>query len=426
MCPGWLRLAPDRKTFHVIPERAAVVVSIFEDCVAGIGAWAIARRLNARRVPPFRRAKGWHQRVVSSILANRAVLGEFQPGRRVDGRRVLEGDPIQNYFPSVASESLYFRAQDAINQRRRGAGRGGGRKGSINNIFSGISLTCSYCGGRVRFENKGRTKRGGSYLVCDRARRGLDCPATRWKYKDFETSFLTFCEEVDLESVIHTEDDARRRSNLEGTISALRGEQAALKEQMDRAFELLNMGTATRYVGEKLRTLEARHDAVEVELKGREQELARMGATRDLGTEELRSIMARVQAGTGDEAYKLRSMLQSRLRSLVTSVQLAPVGHTPLINKTLEFLRDQPDAQDVIQHLEQKLQSEEEARPYFAVGFKNGTTRAVFPNKDDPTRVYVQATSSPDEGLVLRYPDHDAQVFLPRFVASDLEPGEQE
>jgi hypothetical protein len=38
----------------------------------------------------------------------------------------------------------------------------------------------------------------------------------------------------------------------------------------------------------------------------------------------------------------------------------------------------------------------------------------------------VQATSSPDEGLVLRYPDHDAQVFLPRFVASDLEPGEQE
>jgi DNA invertase Pin-like site-specific DNA recombinase len=414
-CPAWLRLSDDRKEFQVIEERAEVVRSIFQDSADGIGTHTITRRLNARRVPTFGRHEAWHEPYVNRVLRNRSVMGEFQPHRIVDGKRVPDGDPIQDYFPAVIEPELFHRVTAARADRRT---RATGRKGrSVSNLFSGL-LRCSYCGGRMAFAHG-----SGTYLVCYSYKRGLGCSRTRWKYDDFETSFLTFCSEVDLEAVIRTGEDARKLSNLQDTVAALRGEQTSLKEQMDRTFELLNMGTATKYVGEKLAALEARRDAIDAELREREQELARTGTVRDLGIEELRSMIGRVQGGSGDEVFKLRSALQARLRSIVNVVHVAPNGHAPLVRRTIDFLRAQAGADDVIAHLEKQAESDEEKKRYFSVGFRGNSVRIVFPEDGDPTKFHVQVTSSRDEGLMRRYPDHDEQVFPPRLDASDLEEG---
>jgi DNA invertase Pin-like site-specific DNA recombinase len=171
-CPGWLRLSEDRKSFDVIKERADVVSSIFEDTAAGIGYYSITRRLNKAGVPPFGRSNGWHISSVAKILANRAVLGEFQPHRYVNGAPVAAGSPIKAYFPAIVSDELFYRAQNARNGRRT---KGGGRKGAnISNLFSGLAK-CAYCKSNMRFVNKGRGPGGGTYLVCDAAQRGLNC-----------------------------------------------------------------------------------------------------------------------------------------------------------------------------------------------------------------------------------------------------------
>jgi hypothetical protein len=64
-----------------------------------------------------------------------------------------------------------------------------------------------------------------------------------------------------------------------------------------------------------------------------------------------------------------------------------------------------------------------EKRRYFSVGFRGNSVRIVFPEDGDPTRFHVQVTSSPDEGLVRRYPTHDEQMFVPKLDPSDLEKG---
>jgi hypothetical protein len=156
----------------------------------------------------------------------------------VGGKRVPDGDAIKGYFPAIVDEQLFYRAQDARDQRRV---RGAGRKGrNVSNLFSGLA-TCAYCGSKMRFENKGPGPKGGTYVVCDSARRGLKCEKTAWRYDHFEASFLAFVREVDLERVMQGGDEARQRSILEERMTALRGEQAAIGQQMDKTYELLGM-----------------------------------------------------------------------------------------------------------------------------------------------------------------------------------------
>ncbi len=51
-----------------------------------------------------RHPKGWHPSYVKRILENRAVLGEFQPGRKnveTNGKRIADGEVITNLFPDL-------------------------------------------------------------------------------------------------------------------------------------------------------------------------------------------------------------------------------------------------------------------------------------------------------------------------------------
>jgi DNA invertase Pin-like site-specific DNA recombinase len=377
-CPGWLKLSSDKKRFEVIQKRADIVVSIFQDSTAGIGNYSITRRLNEMHVPPFGRSRGWRASSVNKILANRAVLGEFQPHRLVGGKRVPDGDAIKGYFPAIVDEQLFYRAQDARDQRRV---RGAGRKGrNVSNLFSGLA-TCAYCGSKMRFENKGPGPKGGTYVVCDSARRGLKCEKTAWRYDHFEASFLAFVREVDLERVMHGGDEARQRSILEERMTALRGEQAAIGQQMDKTYELLGMaGTAAGYVAQKLQTLEARRAAIEAELREREQESARLGLIVSDG-KQVKALIERLQdRNQSDEIYKLRSTIAARLRSLVRIIYVAPVGRGPLTQLNIES--DEPGTGPVVDEIRRAMVTQR----YFAVGLHDGSIRVIFPDRDSSLR----------------------------------------
>jgi DNA invertase Pin-like site-specific DNA recombinase len=372
-CPAWLRLLQDRTKYEVIEDRAATVRLIFEESASGIGNYSITQRLNKRRVPHFGKSNGWHPSYVSKILKNRAVIGEFQPHRLVDGERRPDGDAVKGYFPAVVDEQLFYRVQLGLHER---LARGAGRKGAgVSNLFSGI-LTCAYCLSPMKFENKGPPPKGANFLVCDGARRGLGCEPTRWRYDHFEASFLAFVREVDLERVIHSEDETTKRSSIDETITALRGEQETIRQRMEKAYDLLDLaGSATNFVAQKLQQLEDRRSAIEVELREREQERARLGLTVSDG-EQVKALIERLQdRNPSDETYKLRSTIAARLRSLVRSIYIAPVGYGLLTHLKLES--DEPGAGPVIEDIMRAVVT----RRYFAVGLHDGSFRVIFPDQ---------------------------------------------
>jgi len=107
-CPKWLELKAG--TFQKVDARVSIVQSIYKDAVSGLGILAIAKCLNDRKTPIFGRSnRGWYPSYVGKILNNRAVLGEFQPRTTHNGKRVAVGEPIENYFPRIIDDELFYR-----------------------------------------------------------------------------------------------------------------------------------------------------------------------------------------------------------------------------------------------------------------------------------------------------------------------------
>jgi DNA invertase Pin-like site-specific DNA recombinase len=371
ICPGWLKLSNDKKSFAVIPDRVKIVRSIFEDSAAGIGMYSITRRLNQKKISPFGNGEGWQKGAVAKVLTNRAVLGEFQPHRMLNGKRVPDGEVIKDYFPAVINEDLFYRAQGARFQRRS---HSAGRKGNnIANLFSGLAR-CAYCNGVMRYENKGSgPKDRGTYLVCDRARRGLGCEKTAWRYNEFEASFLAFVSELDLDNIIR---DDKNFINLENEIAALHGKLAGILEQQERTYELFaKAGKAADFVGKKLNDLAAQQEQLDTSIRQKEKESIALKselAEFHRGKDQIKSLIEQIN---GKDSYVLRAQIAARIKSLISSLIIAPAGYRPT-KKT--------DA-DVINPLIDKLPDEYKIRQrYFCVGFKDGIVQGVFPSDEDP------------------------------------------
>lgn len=385
-CPGWLTLSSDKKTFEVIESRASVVRSIFEDSAAGIGNYSIARRLNEKGVPPFGRADGWQNSYVAKVLAARAVLGEFQPHRLIDGKRCPEGEVFSEYFPRIVEDDLFYRAQGARQLRRV---KGGGRKGEyVSNLFSQVA-TCAYCGASMRFINKGAKPKGGIYLVCGRADRSLDCPKAPWRYDHFETSFLAFVTEMDIGQLVDA-DNQMIEGGGSAELTTLRGQLADLQNQIDRVFELFEKsGAAANFVGGKLNDLEQRRLRVESDIKEKEAlldvNLSEASAFAE-GKQQIKSLIARISSATGDEKYRLRTQIAAKLRALVTKISVAPLGASPVGRQWVAELDCDNRAEDSTKEAEREYAEHLslDQRRYFRVTFKNGTVRTIYQAGDDP------------------------------------------
>lgn len=402
-CPGWLALSPDRGAYVPNPERVEIVRQIFRDTADGLGMYSVASRLNKAKVPTFGGPNGWHQSYVAKILANRSVLGEFQPHVRREGKRVVDGEPVRDYFPSIIDEDLFYRAQHAKSQRR---GSGAGRKGAaFTNLFSGMA-ECAYCRSPILFENKGSGAKGGTYLVCDGARRQRGCPSVRWRYPDFEASFLAFVEELDIESVINAKSHFDKRDKIDRTLAALRGELAAVSALMEKTYSVLNQGGPVEFVTGKLNELEQRRTALSknIDVKSAEQhDLLSRESRYQHSKEEIRQLVGRLQGPANEELFKLRAQIASQLKVLVLTLSVASLGSKPRLQASIERLRGIAGKEGAVAHMSRAAVHPDHSRRYFAVGFRDSNVRVVFPDDDDPLHFTQQIVASEASGFeVLR------------------------
>lgn len=123
--------------------------------------------------------------------------------------------------------------------------------------------------------------------------------------------------------------------------------------------------------------------------------------------DEIKSLLAKLQSTPADRLFKLRAQIASRLKTLVQTISVATLGDRPLVQRTIEFLEQQPDSEDVVFHLKERLNERDAARRYFAVGFRNNSVRVVYPHDNDPLKYEQQITGHPgtDKDISVEYGD---------------------
>jgi DNA invertase Pin-like site-specific DNA recombinase len=385
ICPAWLRLSHDRSKFEIVPERARVVESIFRKAASGLGMYAITAALNKDNVAPFGRANGWHKSYVAKILNNRAVLGEFQPHVKVDMKRHPDGVPVTGYFPAVVSEELFYNATAGRVSRTKS---GRGRKGpAVSNLFSGL-LRCAYCNHRMRFENKGQPPKGGRYIVCDQAMRHLACVRARWRYDDFEKSFIAFVSEIDFDSILAAREDTHGRRELEGEIDALRGKIAEIQRLQEKTLALYHVDGEIAFVHRKLKQYESELAALQSAVVTKQKELESLTyetISFNQSRADIGEIVEQVRAG-GSDGYSRRAMLSARLHSLLLRIEVAPLGKKPILHGRIEVQRKLGASHSHIKRLEETAGQPEHTHPYYKVFFRGGGLRKVAVSPSKPAK----------------------------------------
>jgi DNA invertase Pin-like site-specific DNA recombinase len=401
MAPAWLQLNKEKRRFEKIAERVAVVRLIFADTVAGIGTYVIANRLNRKKIPTFGhvttrkkaligKSRGWYRSSVAAIITNRAVIGEYQPCKMVDverqpGRseRQPDGDPIKDYFPRIISDELFYRAQEARRERRVS---GRGRKGKyVTNLFSTLRPTCAYCHSRMAFENKGAQR--GTYFVCEAAKRGSGCGVRKgWRYEDFEISFLTFVHQLNLEQLIRNDDSQIKA--LDESSQGLEGQLQAIEADMEKLLKLLQKADV-EFLSRRFVELQRQQDEIKALLEAKRAERHKLRLAEDdfyKSKDEIKSLVRKFQDPTVQgqkDLYRLRSQLSARIKSLVATLEIAPVGTEPIMKKLIKDNKAIAANAETKREFVESIKASAHTR-YCNVTFNGGNQLRMLPHEGDP------------------------------------------
>jgi DNA invertase Pin-like site-specific DNA recombinase len=302
--PPWLTAVGegDGRRAIVVAEKVATAQRIFDLAIAGMGLTRIIRTLIEDGTPPLTRQGTWSRSSVRRLLTDRTALGEYQPMRRVDGKRVKDGSPIEGYYPQIVSEGTFGRAAACIGSRKLA---NAGRDSKLFNPFSGLLKDA--CTGKSYITNlsmKGEWKqhvlRSGDKLA----------KANSFPFAIFEAAFLALLREVDPMELLPPTNQPDEVLTLSGELRSVEAEIKAITADLEREFSPALAGI--------LRKKEARHKEIEAKLAE-----ARLRAANPLceswgGTKSLLAVLEDA-SGPGDpDAARLR--LRAALRRVIESI----------------------------------------------------------------------------------------------------------
>jgi len=335
--PEWLKFNSLTKAFEPIPERVTPIKKIFELADSGIGRSRIVKHLNANGYPSFRNPdQGWQPSSVAKLLKNRALIGYYQPSRlEYDQQtgmryRAPDGDEVPGYYPAVIDDDLFRRVST---RKYTPAIPLKGRQGeSLSNLFTAM-VYCKWCGAPMTFTNKGPGRKGGTYLVCSKARRGKDCTYRSWRYDDAEMYILYALRQLDIGAILTGID-------IDGRLKEIRNELALVASQLESdenklaryEDELANGNDVlSRTVLKIVKGLEESIDEGREALERLQAEERNLDApTEDAKTfaEKLLKLYAEMDGAAPAERYVIRVRLRERISRIVSRIELLPVGRS--------------------------------------------------------------------------------------------------
>jgi len=323
--PAWIDAARTGSNSYsfTLNDHAAAVKAIYEMAARGMGATAIARRLNGDGVPAFKSRDGWYQSIIKALLRRHDVIGTFQPHRMQDGKRVLDGDPIEGYFPAAIDKDLFLRVQ----AMRNNPGRPGRKGESFANLFTGL-CHCAHCGGPMTIKfSRVKGNENGRYLVCSNYVRGHRCTDgnRHFRYEPLEAAILDHVRELDFATVLQ-----RQRTNdavikMDEAIAGLAISIEALRRKEQRlAAAIEDDSQSLETLIALLRLRQSERHAAELELKDRHRERQRLSVRNGDAAgslDQLAALRRAWEAATDANAlYALRAEAHAAVTELISDI----------------------------------------------------------------------------------------------------------
>ena len=407
--PAWLKLSEDKTHFEIIPERAEIIRRIFQEKLAGKGTELISKELNKQTawLPDKQKRNntpsGWHESYIQKILRFSAVMGEYQPHTLVTdehGVRVRKpiGNAIKGYFPAVIPENLYYLVQKLLEENKLKAGNSGGRNGRISNLFGHIAK-CGYCGAPMAYIDKGPKPKGGSYLVCDTARRGLPgCKRRSINYEEFEEMILTYCRNLNPADLLPGNEERESAMKvLQGQLFTVQGrlkDLATKIRNLSDSIATTDNPAVRRILEKQLADILANQETYEADEKQIKQDIVRQSHSydeTDTQLESLRELLSFMREHTGEELAEVRRRLRVQLRGLIDRIDVYPVGTFRMTQEHVKamlsaILDVEPDTTtDELQRQEEYLKAQIENKELrkFIIHFTGGSKRSIVPTSKE-------------------------------------------
>lgn len=402
-CPLWLEPQKDGDRFNQIAERCHVIEHIYSMYDAGKGKRLIEKELN--RGDGWKPKNGWRKSYIDKILRNPAVIGHFQPHRKVNGKRVPVGEPINDYYPRVIPDDLFYRVQDRLDRNVNY----GGRTGKVNNLFSHLAK-CGYCGASMEVVHKGKTPKGGLGFVCESARRGRGCSYYSIKYEEFERVVLNYCKGLNVEEVLPETEKKSEIAQLKSQSSAVAGELGQVENRITNLTDSI-ANTADKRVRQTLerRLSELLDDRERLEeQQGRVQseitQLSKATETIERQLESIEQLFDYMQSASKEKLIDVRLRLRDKLRQLIRKIDVYPVSPeimTPeLVEEIIQAALDEkPEMSDTDEldkfrrELEDKIDNKEEQ--VYSVVFEGGSCRMLAPYRE-PSPLFAEFALRPE------------------------------
>lgn len=267
VCPYWLEFIDG--VYVVIEEKVAIVKDIFKMTVDGYGQTAIVKHLNSNGVPVFgsinRNKSGlWGNSSIAKILSNRSVLGEYQPMIHEQSKRRPNGVSIENYYPAIITQDLFYAASFARSQRRVGKVT---NQAKNFNVWSKL-IVCSKCRSPMHLVNKGQPPKGFKYLRCFASAKGT-CNA---KLIRLEVAEIAFKEVLAMFNSLPLVKDNEK--NVRNRIMTLKGRVSNLHKDLEQ-FQEMMMVAPSIALSNAAAAKEEEVRLCEIELERQNSELAK-------------------------------------------------------------------------------------------------------------------------------------------------------
>ncbi|HGM7319369.1 recombinase family protein [Stenotrophomonas sp.] len=333
--PEWLYFDDRESVFKPVPERVNTILKMFELADAGLGRGRIVKFLNTNGFPSFRSpTQGWQASSVSKLLKNRSLLGYYQPHcisydeNTGVKKRTPDGEEIANYYPKVIDEGLFLRVSA---KKYSPVAPLVGRQGkSLSNLFTGF-IYCHRCGAPMSLANKGQGTKGGRYLVCSKARRGMNCKYRAWNYDDVEMYVLYALRQLDLAAVIAGVDTDERRQRIRTDVARAAVELAKIEARLSELSVALveGQGASIRTLVNVVTKLELSHEEKKNELEAlKAQELGLGAPIKDPATyaQGLLQLYDQMYSVNDEDRYVLRVRLRQQISRLLEKIEVMAVG----------------------------------------------------------------------------------------------------
>nr|WP_275664293.1 recombinase family protein [Vibrio brasiliensis] len=333
----------------MIPERVELLKRIFQMTIDGLGAIAIHKQLNHEGIKPWGRSKtGWHTTYIKKILRARTVLGEYQPFKTENGKRIEDGEPIQGYYPSAIDIDTFKKANLAIESRQ--GKTSGTRKNAINNLFTGL-VVCKNCGATMHYLNKGSGSKGGQYLVCSRARQGahhdgISCKYASMRYPVVEDAILTVAATLNLK--LHTVSNKEESVSIKEQLSDVSRNLKTVEASIVRLVDLLDSSTGSKALLTKLEQRETEQQELEQRYRELEKRLDEIELTPKSNNvwKELKHTLKTLKVEAADRTnVTLRAKINSQLMQCIEKIEFDAITKVVSIkideSRTIDLRFDQ-------------------------------------------------------------------------------------